>query len=651
MNAEQYAKPSDTFRLVAYDEGGVRGAPGRRRLVCNIEGGGKIAIWGREGARHNIDAVLDAGLPCTVECGSCSPTPSMAQRFGHTHWVPRDAHLRIVRERNRTAVEINPEFARALELVEAGEQNLFITGKAGTGKSTLLDYFRANTRRTPAVLAPTGVAALNVRGQTVHRFFGFGIDVTPEKVREKRGRPRQPELYKRLTTIVIDEISMLRADLLDCIDMFLRKHGPRRNALFGGVQMVFVGDLYQLPPVVTRDVQDIFRTVYETPYFFSARALAGEDLKIVELEKVYRQKNVAFVSLLNRVRDSSVDDNDLARLNERLDPEFEPENDSFYISLTTTNRNADRINATKLASLPGKRKVFHADVRGDFGQEYYPTTTELAFKEGAQIMMVNNDTEGRWVNGSIGTIESLKQQRGEEDFLLVRLRDKDELVEVKRHTWELVRFALTGGRIVTEPAGQFTQMPFRLAWAVTIHKSQGKTFDHIVVDLERGAFAAGQTYVALSRCTSFEGIVLRQPIDRRSIRVDRHIRQFLTGDRSREPEEAMPVDNGVSSVDAEQYTRYLGTFRLVAYDEGGVRGTPGRRRLVCNIEGGGKIAIWGQDGSRRNVDAVLNAGIPCTVECEFCSPNPNMAQRFGHTHWVPQDARLRIVQDHSARGA
>ena len=650
MNAERHSRPSDAFRLVAYDEGGVRGTPTRRRLVCNIEGGGKVAIWGREGARENIDNVLAAGLPCTIECEVRPPSPIMAQRFRHTHWVPGDVHLRIVEDRNRTAVELNPDFLRALDLIEAGEQNLFITGKAGTGKSTLLDYYRANSRRSPVVLAPTGVAALNVRGVTVHRFFGFGIDVTPEKVREKRGNPRNPELYKKLATIVIDEVSMLRADLLDCVDAFLRRHGPRRNAPFGGVQMVFVGDLYQLPPVVTGDVQGLFRSVYETPYFFSARALAGDALRIVELQKVYRQKNTAFVNLLNRVRDGSVDADDLVRLNERVDREFEPANDGFCISLTTTNGNADRINATRLASLPGERIVLHAHVEGDFAREYYPTAAELAFKEGAQIMMVNNDTEGRWVNGSIGTIESLEQHEGEEDALLVRLRDKDELVEVGRHTWELVRFALKDARIVVEPAGRFRQMPFRLAWAVTIHKSQGKTFDHVIVDLERGAFAAGQTYVALSRCTSFEGIVLRRPIGSRSIRVDPHIRQFLTDHRSRGPKEAMPVGKGVTRVNAEKDVDSSDIFRLVGYDEGGVRGAPDRRRLVCHIEDGGKIAFWGQDGSRRNIDAVLNAGIPCTVECEYFPPKPNMAQRFGHTHWVPQDAWLRILKDRSTRG-
>ena len=453
--------------------------------------------------------------------------------------------------RNRrpaATIEINPEFARALELMEAGERNLFITGKAGTGKSTLLDHFRSSTDGDPVILAPTGVAALNVRGQTVHRFFGFGIDATPEKVAASRRKPRHPELFRKLTTIVIDEASMLRADLVDCIDLFLRKHGPRPRARFGGVHMVFVGDLYQLPPVVTGDEREIFRTVYETPYFFSARALAGEELDIVELQKVYRQKDADFVELLNRVRNDSVDDEDMARLNARLDREFEPANDVFHVSLTTTNRNADRINETRLASLPGTTLVSRAEVAGDFGREYYPTATELAFKEGAQIMMLNNDAAGRWVNGSIGTIESLEQDEEEEDFLFVRLRDGDEFVEVRPHTWDLVRFALADGRIVSEPVGHFRQLPFRLAWAVTIHKSQGKTFDRIVVDLERGAFASGQTYVALSRCTSFEGIVLKRPIAKSSIRADWRIRQFLTGYHYRRSEEAMPAERKAEAI-------------------------------------------------------------------------------------------------------
>ena len=216
-------------------------------------------------------------------------------------------------------IEINPEFARALELIQAGQGNLFITGRAGTGKSTLLEYFRDHADDEPVILAPTGVAALNVRGQTLHRFFGFRTDVTPDAVRKSRGKPRNAQLYKELTTLIIDEASMLRADLLDCVDGFLRRHGPRPGTPFGGVQMVFVGDLYQLPPVVTSNEREIFKTIYETPYFFSAHVLKDVELEIVELRKVYRQKDRQFVELLNRIRNDTVDDSDLALLNSRVD--------------------------------------------------------------------------------------------------------------------------------------------------------------------------------------------------------------------------------------------------------------------------------------------------------------------------------------------
>ena len=439
------------------------------------------------------------------------------------------------------SIEINPAFARALERIASGGRNLFITGKAGTGKSTLLEYYRANAAERPVILAPTGVAALQVGGETVHRFFGFGIDVTPEKVRKSRRKPRRPEIYKKLRTLIIDEASMLRADLLDCVDMFLRKHGPKRGAPFGGVQMVFVGDLYQLPPVVTNSEREIFRSVYATPYFFSASALADGDLEIVELEKVYRQSDAAFVTLLNSVRNDSVDDADVAHLNARVNPAFEPPDDVFFISLTTTNRNADRLNASKLASLPGARSVSIAEISGDFGREQYPTSTELAFKAGAQVMMLNNDSMGRWVNGSLGVIESVAAWDEGRHGVTIRLRDWHAAVEVEPHTWEVIRFVLQAGELSSEPVGRFTQLPFRLAWAVTIHKSQGKTFDNVVIDLERGAFAAGQTYVALSRCTSFEGIVLRRPVKRSSIRADWRIQKFLTGYRYRESEQDMPA--------------------------------------------------------------------------------------------------------------
>lgn len=446
-------------------------------------------------------------------------------------------------------IEVNPAFERACERMNAGQGNLFITGKAGTGKSTLLEYFRLHANVRPVVLAPTGVAALNVRGQTVHRFFQFRIDVTPEKVRESRRKPRRADLYKRLRMIVIDEVSMLRADLLDCVDEFLRKHGPERRQPFGGVQMVFVGDLYQLPPVVTGDEREIFRSIYETPYFFSAAALRRTELEIIELEKVYRQQDAQFVDILNRVRNDTVEEADIEVLNARHDPAFAPGARDFWITLTTTNRNADAINAEKLESSPGKTIVTRAQIKGEFGCEHYPTAVDLAFKSGAQIMLLNNDADGRWVNGSIGTIKSIQRENNGEVAVKARLRDGEALVDVEPHTWELFRFTLQDGRIVTERIGAFRQLPFRLAWAVTIHKSQGKTFDRIVIDLERGAFAAGQTYVALSRCTSLEGIVLKRPVNDASIRADWRIGKFFAEHWWRVSEEEMPVEEKIRSIE------------------------------------------------------------------------------------------------------
>ena len=448
-----------------------------------------------------------------------------------------------------TKIEINPEFANALERMHSGKGNLLITGKAGTGKSTLLEHFRAHAERKPVVLAPTGVAALNVGGQTIHRFFRFGIDVTPLKLRASRKRPRNANLYRNLRTIIIDEVSMVRADLLDCVDIFLRNHGPRRRQPFGGVQMIFVGDLYQLPPVVTGEEREIFRTLYDTPYFFSAEALRSANLEIIELEKVYRQKDSRFVEILNHVRNDTVDEADIAALNARLDPSYTPAAGEFCITLTTTNRNADAINDRKLESLPGKTLLSVAEIEGDFGREYHPTAVELAIKPSAQIMLLNNDAEHRWVNGSIGTIKSIQQPESGQPTVIARLHDGDSLVEVEPHAWELIRFTLENGQIATERIGRFRQLPLRLAWAVTIHKSQGKTFDNIVVDLERGAFAAGQTYVALSRCTSLDGIVLKRPITDKSIRADWRVCKFFTAHWWRESERNMPLEEKISVIE------------------------------------------------------------------------------------------------------
>jgi ATP-dependent DNA helicase PIF1 len=432
---------------------------------------------------------------------------------------------------NNTVIEINPQFKRALELMEDNTQGLFITGKAGTGKSTLLDYFREHTDKKTVILAPTGVAALNVKGQTIHRFFNFYIDVTPEKIKSKDTKPRDPKLYKNLRTIIIDEVSMLRADLLDCIDVFLRLYGPDSEEAFGGVQMVFVGDLHQLPPVVPMQERDIFRTHYATPYFFSAHVFESVKIETIELDKVYRQKEQPFIDLLNRIRNNCINTNEMAHLNSRYLPSFKLNENEFYISLTTTNKKADQINDTYLQSLEGEFYHSNAIIKGDFGREYYPTATVLQFKIGSQIMLLNNDQKKRWVNGSIGVIEKIKEDEDGEEYVRVRLQDNDKVVSVSRYTWEVYRFTLEGKNIISAPVGTFAQFPFRLAWAVTIHKSQGKTFDRVIIDIDRGTFVPGQLYVGLSRCTSFEGVVLNTPIKRHHIQTDPRIIKFLATTR------------------------------------------------------------------------------------------------------------------------
>ena len=426
-------------------------------------------------------------------------------------------------------IELNPEFHRALELMEKTDRHVFVTGRAGTGKSTLLQYFRRHTGKNVVILAPTGVAAVNVGGQTIHSFFHFKPNVTPAAIRKKRSAEQgKPTIYKKLTTIVIDEVSMVRADLLDCVDKFLRLNGPDPKKPFGGVQMILIGDLYQLPPVISSREKEIFRGHYESPYFFSASVFDQMNLEFVELEKVYRQKDDEFVRLLNAIRNRAATDDDLALLNRRCDPTFEAPAEAFYISLTSVNKTADRVNEEQLARLPGRIWKAHGLIEGEFDRDYLPTATELKLKKGAQIMLLNNDSYGRWINGTIGKVKSFKKDREGEDVITASL-DNGKTVEIGVYTWEIYRFFLRDGELVSEAVGSFSQYPVRLAFAVTIHKSQGKTFERAIIDVGRGTFAHGQMYVALSRCVSLDGIVLRQPLKKSHILMDWRIVRFLTG--------------------------------------------------------------------------------------------------------------------------
>ena len=427
-------------------------------------------------------------------------------------------------------LEINKEFQQAFELIESDTKNLFITGKAGSGKSTLLEYCIKNCSKNMVVLAPTGVAALNVKGQTIHRFFGFNIQIQPEQIANKQFLPRAKRIYQKLDSIIIDEVSMLRADLLDCINEFLKLYGPKKGVAFGGVQMIFVGDLFQLPPVITNQEMSFFKEKYNSPYFFDANVFKSITLELIELKKIYRQTDIDFIELLSRIRNNNLSNEDVTHLNSRLNAETKITGaDKFCINLTTTNKLADDVNVNQLESLDGREYISTAIVDGTFTKEYFPTAELLNFKLGSQVMFLNNDSKARWVNGSIGHIEKIKEDANRVKYISIRLQHNQHLVEVFPYTWEIAKFKLNGvNEIVSDVVGSFTQYPFRLAWAVTIHKSQGKTFDNIKLDIGSGTFATGQLYVALSRCTSFEGISLKKELSRNHILTDPRICAFMS---------------------------------------------------------------------------------------------------------------------------
>lgn len=435
-----------------------------------------------------------------------------------------------MKEKGQGKIELNEHFLKALEVMENTSRHVFITGRAGTGKSTLLEYFRANTKKRIAVLAPTGVAALNVRGQTIHSFFMFKPSVTPEAVKRtpKLGKNAR-ELYRELDAIVIDEVSMVRADLLDCIDLFLRINGKKKKEPFGGVQMIFIGDLYQLPPVVKGKDREIFQDKYPSPYFFDALSFRELELEFVELEKIYRQRDERFIALLNTIRNNTVKDEHLALLNTRCKPDFHTDPDEFYVYLTPTNSMAEDINLRQLSAIKGEPVTLEGYLYGDLTEDSLPTESLLTLKEGAQVMLVNNDPAGQWVNGSIGRVIGFDYDGKEIKTIGVEL-SSGEVVEVNRYRWELYEYYYDKERksVESRVTGSFTQFPLKLAWAVTIHKSQGKTFDRVVIDIGKGAFAPGQVYVALTRCTSLEGIVLKRPIEKKHIFVDRRIVKFIT---------------------------------------------------------------------------------------------------------------------------
>ncbi len=424
---------------------------------------------------------------------------------------------------DKQPLELSGDFQYALDLIEKTDKSLFVTGRAGTGKSTLLQLFRKTTRKKTVVLAPTGVAALNVGGQTIHSFFGFPPHPIPNSEIRKR---RNHKLYKNLNVLVIDEISMVRADLLDQIDYFLRINRDNVLQPFGGVQMVFFGDLFQLPPVVSSQVEKhLFDSYYESPYFFSAKVFAEFSMEMLELRKVYRQDARHFVRLLDAIRMNTVDRYDLMDLNERHFPDFATED--FHITLSARNDKVNLINRLELESIDLPEKTFLAEITGNFNPRLYPTEAALKLKLSAQVMFVKNDPERQFVNGTIGKIVKL-----EDDQITVLVEERNrppQYIKVQPLTWEILKYKADSAqpeKIETETVGTFTQYPLKLAWAITIHKSQGKTFDKVIIDLGKGAFEHGQTYVALSRCRTLEGIILKKPVRPQDVITDPKIVEF-----------------------------------------------------------------------------------------------------------------------------
>lgn len=425
-----------------------------------------------------------------------------------------------------TEYDINSQFREALDILEKTEDHLFITGNAGTGKSTLLKLFREKTEKNIVVLAPTGVAAVNIGGETIHSFFKFQPNISPSLARTIAKKYRQEKVYHAIQTLIIDEISMVRADLLDCVDVFLRTVRKNHHP-FGGVQLVMIGDLHQLPPVVTNEERESMSQAYSTPYFFSAEVFPfllqslTPRFRMVELRKIYRQADQVFVDLLNKVRNKCMGESDLEILNQcYLGEKPMPDN---HIILTATNEQADRINEDHMRRLNGDSMMYFGTTTGSFAEKSFPTAEKLTIKEGARVMLLNNDKDGRWINGTLGTVEIV-----ELDHVRVRL-DEGISVKVEPFTWTMYKsFYNEETRVVDrEEAGSFKQLPLRLAWAITIHKSQGKTFEKVVVDLGRGAFAHGQTYVALSRVTNLDGLKLVQRMNQRQIIMDLRIINFM----------------------------------------------------------------------------------------------------------------------------
>ena len=428
----------------------------------------------------------------------------------------------------------NEEMQKALQIIQFTRRSLFLTGKAGTGKSTFMRHIAATIKKKHIILAPTGIAAINAGGSTLHSFFKLPFH--PLLPTDKRYSTRnirdtlkyngeKTKLLREVELIIIDEISMVRADIIDFIDKVLRIYNRNMREPFGGKQLLLVGDIYQLEPVIKEDERQLLRPFYPSCFFFDAHVFREMQLIAVELKKVYRQRDAQVISLLDHIRTSQVSDTDLRLLNARVNAEIGTEEGRLSITLSGRRDTVDYINEKQLNTLPDQPTIFYGHIEGEFPESSLPTPIELEVKTGAQVLFIKNDKERRWVNGTLGTIIGFGDE--EDGIIYVQTEDGRDF-DVEREIWSNVRYTFNEKeqKIEEEEIGSYQQFPLRLAWAITVHKSQGLTFNNVKIDFTGGVFAGGQTYVALSRCTSLQGISLQEPIRRENIFVRTEVTNF-----------------------------------------------------------------------------------------------------------------------------
>ncbi|WP_343329003.1 helix-turn-helix domain-containing protein [Polaribacter staleyi] len=434
----------------------------------------------------------------------------------------------------------NPELELALQFIDKTDRNIFVTGKAGTGKTTFLHQIKKESLKRMVIVAPTGVAAINAKGVTIHSFFQMPFGpILPNQIANTSNTQRKfnktkIDIIKSLDLIIIDEISMVRADLLDGIDQVMRRY-KNRNKVFGGAQVLMIGDLQQLAPVVRPNEWSLLQQHYNTVYFFSSKAYQEANVVSIELKHIYRQKNEDFITILNEIRTDTLSEKSAEILNRNYNPTFSPTKDDGYITLTTHNNRANLINSSELNKLNTKSYFFKAEISGKFNENSYPNAEKLELKIGAQVMFIKNDSsaEKRYYNGKIGIITDISLQN-----VTVQCPNEIDEIVTEKETWENINYSINEEtkEIKEDISGSFSQIPLRLAWAITIHKSQGLTFEKAIIDAE-ASFAHGQTYVALSRCTSLEGLVLKTPITSNAIINDRTVSVFNESVEENHPDE------------------------------------------------------------------------------------------------------------------